>query len=245
MINPGFIKGLNIPSDEKDKKTPEWNKKLQRFMKKANKYIDKIPYIWRWNIFDNLEWLPLGEALSFMWDSIVRQVTLRHFRQQLRSGLAYFKQGYYAYDFDSAYAMDIFTWKLERLAKVLDENDRHYGDRKYAKQIREVVRLIERVKEDDYVDEFEKEVAEKYGDDIHYRADTKGFMGFRNKGKGPFKNRHCGAVTMSRREKWTPELDKEINKAERAKYRKAHNKRMREWKKALGMIEKDFFAWWD
>jgi hypothetical protein len=248
MINPGHIKGMRLPPDEEEeKKLPEWNKKLQKVVSKIERfcYKYKIPFLQYSKALDDLAMFPLKMALEFIWDRFVRTITFRHFRQQLGSGWAYFKKGYRAYDFDSCYAMEMFLWKLERLADVMYDNDRHFGDKENAERIREVIRLINRVIEDDYHDEFETKVAEKYGDNIRYVAKADGLFGSLNKGKGPFKNKHCGAVTMYRREKWTPELDKEINKAERASYRKAHNKRMREWKKALSIIEKHFFEWWD
>jgi hypothetical protein len=246
-MKPGFIKALNLGPDEDRKEPSKLEKKVMKFFSVIERFCfrHKIVLLWRLKALDHLSEFPLKEALSFIWDDFVRVASLRHFRQQLRSGWAYFKKGYVAYDWDSSYAMDIFLWKLEKLADILDENDRHYGDKQHAKEIREAVRLINRVVEDDYRDEFEQELVEKYGDDIRYVADTKGFMGFMNKDKGPFKNRNTGCVTFHKREGWTPELHNEIEKAERRAWKKAIKKREREWKKALGIIERHFFEWWD
>jgi hypothetical protein len=227
-MKPGFIKALNLGPDEDRKEPSKLEKKVMKFFSVIERFCfrHKIVLLWRLKALDHLSEFPLKEALSFIWSDFVRVATLRHFRQQLRSGWAYFKKGYVAYDWDSGYAMDIFIWKLEKLADILDENDRHYGDKQHAKEIREAVRLINRVVEDDYHDEFEQKVTEKYGDNIRYEARDKGVFGFCNKGKGPFKRIPGGSSVIYKREGWTPELDKEIDKAERAAYRKARKKRV-------------------
>jgi len=242
MINMGTRSGKRAAKlagkmdGEEDKQT--------RIQKIAGK-LSNMRFFKHFDIFDDLEMFSVKEALEYEWDRFLRRVTFRHFRQQVGSGLAYFKQGYEAYDFDSAYAMYIFLWKLERLAKVMNDNDRHVGDLEQAKKIKEVIRLINRVMEDDYHEEFEKEVTAKYGDSIRYEASTRGVWGFANKDKGPFKNRHTGSISFNKREKETPENYKKVHKAERRAYLKADKKRKKEWKKALNIIEENFFAWWD
>lgn len=245
QIKNSFIKGLKLGEDKNERELKPWEKKVQKIAGKISDVLDNIPILWRIQFFDDLEMFTIDYSLNCLFDRIWRIISLHQFRYRFGMGIDYFKKGYNSNDFDSHSALDIFLWKLGRLEKVISKHDRHFGAEEDAKQIREAIRLFERVIEDDYLDEFEALVAEKYGDNIHYTASTRGIFGFTNKNKGPFKSKHVGSIMKNFREEWTPELDKEIDKAERAMYRKAHNKRMREWKKALNIIEKDFFAWWD
>ena len=243
-MKPGFVKALKLGPDKDDKEPSRLEKGIMKFFSKIERFCfrHKIWIVWRLKALDHLSDFPLKTALRFIWSDFVRTITFRHFRQQFASGWAYFKQGYEAYDFDSAYAMHIFLWKLERLAKVLEENDRHYGDKENAKKIKQVITLINRVMEDEYIDEFEKEVTEKYGESIHYSAKADDFM---NHNKKLFEGGRIARTSFSQREEWTPENHYDIIKAERKAYRKAHNKRQREWRRALKIIEENFFEWWD
>lgn len=206
--------------------------------------LNDLPILRRLEILDDLADYRLSTALVFFIERWIKILTLSELRHKLSTGWDYFKVGFNSWDFDSQVAMTEFQWKLERIAKHLEEHDIHVDAKQCAADIREFNRLINRVMEDDYVDEFMKPVDEKYGDNIHYSASTKGFMGSLNEGKGPFKNPHTGMVTFNKREKWTPETHKEIIKAERVAYKKAWKQRSKEWKKALTLLEKEFFKWW-
>jgi len=247
QINPGMVKALKLPlSDEEEAKLSPRDKGFREFVGKLSTL--KI-FGWRvgrtFPILDDIEMFGFKEGVDYAWDRFLRAITFRYFRQRLHMGLDHFKKGFYSCDFDSMSALEEFTWKLERLGDHMKGCNMHVGVDQDYKRITDTVGLLKRVIADDYLPEFEKEVADKYGDDIRYEASTKGVFGFCNEGKGPFKNKHVGSICLHRREKWKPENHYEIEKAERRKYVKAHNKRMREWHKALQLIEKHIFEWWD
>ena len=219
--------------------------KMKPFEKKVQsiaEFLNDKPILRRIQFLDDLQFFSINESFDFLIQRIVSSITFRQFRGRMKRGLDYFKRGYNTFDFDSSYALEDFTWKLERLAKVMDRNDRHFGDKESAEKIREATKLFERVMKDQYFDEFEKEVEKKYGANIRYTARHDDFG---NQGIGPFKNESVGSLVKYFREKWNPKNHSDIKKAERRKYKKAANKRTREWRKALNIIENHFFEWWD
>jgi hypothetical protein len=247
-INPGFVKGLKLPlSDKEEKELSPLSKKFKDIVEKISSFRIggwRIGYTFK--ILDDVGEWGLKRGMEYTFDRWLDAVTFSQFRYQFGLGWDYFKRGFKSCDFDSASALEDFIWKLERLGKHIKRHDIHEGADKDSERIAETVRLLKRFMADEYLDEFEKEVAEKYGDDIRYEARTTGCFGFFNKGKGPFKgNSATCTMTLHRREKWTPENHYEIAKAERAMYRKAHTKRMKEWHKALTIIEKHLLEWWD
>lgn len=252
MINSKEIKNTNIKAIRDIEATEDefkpWEIRVQKMAARIDKLLKNVLpkyFYYKIDILDDLKLFKPKYALECFVERWTNIITLKQFRYKLGHGIEYFKRGFNSHDFDSAYAMDDFIWKLKRLGKIMYDEDRHVGDKQQAEKIFKTIDLLERVMADDYLDEFEEELAEKYGDNIRYEARADGLFGFFNEGKGPFKNKHVAATTLRRREKWTPENHYEIEKAERVMYKKAHNKRKREWKRALKLIEDNFFHWWD
>lgn len=240
MLN---IKAIKMESLDKDTSwSPKYlSPKDYNWLNNLASRLGNLPILRRFKILDDLADYNFWGAMYLTAERWFEIITLRNLRFRLKLGWDYFKVGFNSWDFDSALALKEFMWKLERIAKYLEEHDRHTDVNECVKQIREFNRLAGRVLEDEYADELEKELEKKYGANIWYWAKND----FWNKGKGPFKNPNCGSMSLTRREKWTVKLDSEINKAERAKYKKAWKMREQEWKKALHILEKNFFKWWD
>ena len=246
MVDLKMLKGNPFDCDE-DKLKP-WELKLKKFagwvliaVDRVSKRLERIGRWFEFDIIYDMSEMGPKKAFRFFLRRWWRKLSLRGFRTSLRMGWDYFKLGYKSYDYDAHAALREFIWKLKRIADHIEEHDIHIHAKQDVRRMRKTIELLERVIADDYHEEMEVQVAEKYGDAIHYLAERDCW----NEDKAPFKNRHVGEISLFKREKWTPENHYEILKAERAKFRKAEAKKMREFKRALDMIHKYLFTWWD
>lgn len=71
------------------------------------------------------------------------------------------------YDFDYMSAIELFKHQLNRTADFL-ESDSAYGlnSKKDASKIRTAIRLMDKVYDEEYLNEWTKDIKAKYGDDI-------------------------------------------------------------------------------
>lgn len=143
-------------------------------------------------------------------------------------------------DYDWSPILRYLSFKIKKTRDHIAEHQLHTNWKRDVKDMDKTLELIEKCYDDFYyLDDLEKELDEKYGKNIWWSDDN--FMNrTRNK-----KNKHLGTTTFSRREKWTPELDKEIHRAERAKFRKAHRMHQKDWDRLGKMIATKLRGWWD
>ena len=71
------------------------------------------------------------------------------------------------YDFDYHYSLEVFKFQLLKQADFM-ESDKSYGVNSYidAQKIRMVVRLMEKVYNEDYACEYQDKIKQKYGEDV-------------------------------------------------------------------------------
>lgn len=71
------------------------------------------------------------------------------------------------YDFDYHYSLEVFKFQLLKQADFM-ESDKSYGVNSYidAQKIRMVVRLMEKVYNEDYTREYQDKIKQKYGEDV-------------------------------------------------------------------------------
>jgi hypothetical protein len=132
-------------------------------------------------------------------------------------------------------------FKIQKTADHIEEHNHIVDAPKYVKQMRKAVELIDLAMDDHhYYEECEKPVIEKYGVSRWWADDC-----FMNSDIIDKLNPHRGTGMRSFREKWTPELDKEINKANRAYMKKAQKMHERDWNKLFDHLAKYMRHWWD
>ena len=92
--------------------------------------------LWR-KVVDAIENTKVGWWVSVRWE-------------WLKRSWAYAKFGWGNYDFDAAYALQLLSFKLKRLERVLKENANTVQDPKHMQALRLVIRLLDKLVEDDY-----------------------------------------------------------------------------------------------
>jgi len=189
------------------------------------------------DFLDNVALLGPKVAISYLYDKVYRTITFAHFRLSLKNGFEYFKVGFKTEDYDSYYALEEFAWKLGRIRKHLTKHDLFTNVEKECVKIQRVEDLINRVLEDNYVDEFLAPITEKYGES------TFDFVPIDPEEQKKHKIKLSKMV--SKRTLQTDMDEKDIRALEYEAYKKAEILRNKEWKEALKIIEKNIFAWWD
>ena len=215
---------------DKDRKITKLGRIVQKFCKRVE---DKWPFK-HFDVIDDSALMGPGKGLKYFFWGIWDKITFSIFRERLFRSLAYAKQGWMSFDFDSHCALRDFCWKLERIAKHLETHAITTTCHKDAKKIRQVVYLFNRVMDDDYYQENCKPIDEKYGERV-FAWDVKDDDDQDN-------NRH----TIYRgRSKQTPENKEIIEELEKKAMQQAIYQRERDWSYALNIIKKYFFQWWD
>ncbi len=139
------------------------------------------------------------------------------------------------YDFDYRYATDAFRFKLLRIAKFLESDKAMSMEAKNnASRIRMVVRLMDKVYDDDYGTEYQTKLKEIYGDDIldWEFVDT-------GRGDGTSYMKYKYEVTKS------PTEIKDINKLHDKLFQESQEKQKRAHKLLWDLIEHNIQNWWD
>lgn len=134
-----------------------------------------------------------------------------------------------SYDFDYKFAIEVFTLKLEEIAKFLESDKALSVNSKfYASRIRTALRLFEKVYEDEYGTSYLEEIQKLYGKSV---TDVK------------FVKVKEGYKLVWEYENWTNAEEisktiKELSKKSRQQQEKAHRLL---WK----FIEHNIRHWWD
>ena len=160
----------------------------------------------------------------------VRRIVLN-----LKRSYEYAKHGYNSYDWDDFHLYDDIAFKIKRMKKFFESSDSMTAEthcKKTAKEMTEVLKLLERVPFDpfgEYYDKYEKPIIKRYGQLRMYTSELEN---------------GCSRVHMMR-DKETDKNRKAIRKAEDIARRKAYNARNREKKKLFALIAKYIDGWWD
>jgi len=145
------------------------------------------------------------------------------------------------YDFDYNYSLEVFKFQLQKQAEFL-ESDRAVTlcAKDKAKRIRTVIKLMDKVYEDDYSMEYVDKLKELYGKDVlevsFVETDDTTFNDFSGKTEKLFSMRY-------KYETWD-NVD-EIKKVKEQLIKGSHDKQMRAHKILWSLIEKDIRDWWD
>lgn len=136
------------------------------------------------------------------------------------------------YDFDYNYSLEVFKFQLQKQAEFF-ESDRavtlYAKDR--AKRIRTILRLMDKVYEEDYACEYQKILKEMYGNNV---LD----WWFEDTGRGD------GSSYMRYEyEKW--DNAEEISQIKDELFKMSHEKQDRAHRILWKMIEKDIRSFWD
>jgi len=83
---------------------------------------------------------------------------------QIKNLIRWFPIIWKQYNFDYSYAIEVFKFQLAKLATFLESDNACVVDAKEkAKKIRVVLRLMNKVYEEEYMFEYTKEIEDKYG----------------------------------------------------------------------------------
>ena len=145
------------------------------------------------------------------------------------------------YDFDYRYSIDVFKFQLQKQAEFLEsDNSFTVCAKDRAKRIRTVIKLMEKVYEEDYSMEYVEKLKELYGEDVlevsFVETDDTTFNDFSGKTEKLFSIRY-------KYETW--DNADEIEKVKEQLIKESHNKQMRAHKILWSLIEKDIRGWWD
>jgi len=145
------------------------------------------------------------------------------------------------YDFDYNYSLEVFKFQLQKQAEFL-ESDRAVTlcAKDKAKRIRTVIKLMDKVYDDEYGMEYQDILKEMYGEDVlevsFVETGDTTFNDFSGKTEKLFSMRY-------KYETWD-NVD-EIKKVKEQLIKESHDKQMRAHKILWSLIEKDIRDWWD
>jgi len=137
------------------------------------------------------------------------------------------------YDFDYRSAVNVFAFQLSEIAKLLDDPKRSWSanGKHYASRIRMVVRLMEKVYDEDYGTEFMDEIKRLYGDSkIEFQ---------KIEGTDTFE------MVVVYEKDYTPEEIEKIEEHQRELIRLSNAKEERAHKLLWQLIEHNIRNWWD
>jgi hypothetical protein len=139
------------------------------------------------------------------------------------------------YDFDYNYAINVFKFQLLKMADLMDSDKSHcVGAKERAKRIRMVVRLMDKVYNEEYNMEYRNKVEEIYGKDILDLS---------------FEDTFDGTGSKFLKYKYelteTPEKQIEIRETVSKLMKESHNKQSRAHKLLWELVEHNIQDWWD
>lgn len=138
------------------------------------------------------------------------------------------------FDFDYNYSLDVFKFQLEKQAKFLDSKKSRTQSSSYkSKRIKTVIKLMDKVYNEEYAMEYQKILKEKYGKDV---LDVE-FV--KSKSSSISKLYEMVPKYKSRSD------SKKIEKEKDNLFKKGLEKQEKAHKILWKLIEKDIRTWWD
>lgn len=146
------------------------------------------------------------------------------------------------FDFDYRYSIEVFSFQLQKQAEFLESDRACTMDAKArASRIRTIIRLMDKVYEEEYACEYQDELTRRYGNRSHkfVKLDRTSF--------NPVTNTEEGLYEMQSEwdNNYSEEELKEIDRVERELFEKSIAKQERAHKLLWQLIEKDIRTWWD
>lgn len=130
------------------------------------------------------------------------------------------------YDFDYRYALDVFKFQLLKSAKFFESPKSVCLNANYrAMRIRTVIKLLDKVYDEDYACEWQQQIQEKYGNYSYQMVNNK------------------YSIVWERG--YTEEILFEIEIEKKYLFNKSKEKQEKAHKLLWKMIEKDIRDWWD
>lgn len=150
-------------------------------------------------------------------------------KQRMKEWTAFLKEDA---DWDYGCILDVFIFKLERTAKCILENNIivKREAKQIAKEIKQTVDLIKKVKEDNYHAKYEKELTKKYGKMLHDHSE---------------KTPEGHIIWKMWREKETKDNAEEIKLASRAAWEKADEDKKNDLRAAFEIMVQKIWGWWE
>lgn len=138
------------------------------------------------------------------------------------------------FDFDYNYSLDVFKFQLEKQARFLDSKKSRTQSSSYkSKRIKTVIKLMDKVYNEEYAMEYQKILKEKYGKDV---LDVE-FV--KSKSSSISKLYEMVPKYKSRSD------SKKIEKEKDNLFKKGLEKQEKAHKILWKLIEKDIRTWWD
>ena len=145
------------------------------------------------------------------------------------------------YDFDYHYSIEVFKFQLQKQAEFLESYKSFTVCAKdRAKRIRTVIKLMDKVYNDEYSMEYVDKLKELYGEDVlevsFIETDGTTFNDFSGKTEKLFSMRY-------KYETW--DNADEIEKVKDELFQESHDKQREAHRILWKLIEKDIQSWWD
>lgn len=137
-------------------------------------------------------------------------------------------------DFDWAYIVRVLNYKLKRTRAFFEKQGICSDSEKISKQIKKVEELLTKVENDRYYDNGIKKLEEKYGK-----------RGLRSKSKKIPGTTHYQMTFSSNWDNLPTKKRASVNKSLKALNQRADRQRQADLDKALSIISKNLFSWWD
>jgi hypothetical protein len=159
---------------------------------------------------------------------------IRNFIRKIKRLIRYTPVIWNSYDFDYRYATELFQMKLEDIANFM-ESDRAMSvqAKEDAKRIRTVIKLMDKVYDEDYSLEYEDKLKELYGEDVLYVEFLEKFSKSGNK-------HYC---IKYKYEDW--DNCDEIKEMKTKLFNESHLKQKKAHRILWKFIEHNIQRWWD
>lgn len=176
----------------------------------------------------------VDEILYSLKESTLRPIrTVRSYFRKIKRLIQFIPHVWRGYDWDYSYAIDLFAYQLERTAKALESSGAYgLGAENKAMRIRTTLRLMEKVYNEGYMDEWQDEVEAKYGPKHMHFEPTE-------------EDPDLFSIEFRFEREYTAEELKAIKEDERRIMHKAIEKQKRAHKLLWQMVEHNIQGWWD
>lgn len=139
------------------------------------------------------------------------------------------------FDFDYRYSLEVFKHQLSKQAKFMDDKPVGFGAKYRAEKIRMVIRLMDKVYDEEYACEYQDKLKEKYGEGV----DDIRFIDIPDKPE--YSELKCAYEVD---EKWIHQRE-QIEKDKKKWFKESHEKQERAHKLLWKLIEFYIRGWWD
>lgn len=153
---------------------------------------------------------------------------------QIKNVIKWLPKIWNQYDFDYHYSIEVFKFQLQKQVEFLESNKAcTLSAKDNAKRIRTVIKLMDKVYEEDYALEYQSTLKQMFGEDV---------LNFDFVSHGEYK----GEKTYTMRYKYeTWDNSEEVQKIHDELFKMSQEKQKRAHKILWRMIEHNIRGWWD